>query len=166
VTGFATLFFGLCTVFLLVSTAVDAWREHAQKGWPQATATIAQCRIDLRHYNGPDDDDPTWWLECPVRFRVGPDEIKTTIHSGHRSNPARDYPDLMNAWVSDHPDGSPIVVRYDPSDFRTAMPARDYMPNGSPRTGYDFRFLLVCSVAFISLLTITRLLLRRARRGS
>ncbi len=164
--GFLGLLAALCTVFVLVVTAGEAWREHALESWPEVAATIEQCSVDLRYFNGPNDSDPTWWLECRIGFRAGTDQIKTVIHSGHRSNPSQGYPELMNQWVSDHPSGSTIVIRYDPTDPKAAIPARDYMPNGGPRTGYNLRFLLVCSTACVSLLTIATLFRRRAKSHS
>jgi hypothetical protein len=164
IAGFLGLFAGLCSVLVLIITAGEAWREHAQESWPEVAATIDRCNVDLRYFNGPDDSDPTWWLECQIGFRAGAGRVKATIHSGHRSNPSQGYPELMNQWVKNHPSGSVIVVRYDPTDLKAATPASEYMPNGGPRTRYNLRFLLICSSACISLLTIAMLFRRRARR--
>src|SRR5271166_3387399 len=106
--GFLGLFAGLCTVLVLVVTAGEAWREHAQESWPEVAATIERCSVDLRYFNGPSDSDPTWWLECPIGFRAGTEQIKATIHSGHPGNPSQGYPDLMYQWIDDHPSGSTI----------------------------------------------------------
>src|SRR5271157_3156862 len=97
--GFLGLLAGLCAVLALVVTVGEAWRDHAVESWPEAPATIERCSVDLRYFNGPADDDPTWMLECPIRFRAGTNEIMTTIHSGHRSNPSQGYPALMNQWI-------------------------------------------------------------------
>jgi hypothetical protein len=118
--GLMGLFAGLCTAFILVVT-VGAWREHAQESWPEVRATIERCSVDLRYFNGPADPDPTWRIECRIGFRTETDQIKTTIHSGHRSNPSQGYPELMNQWVNDHPSGSQIVVRYAPDDHKTVI---------------------------------------------
>ena len=113
-------------------------------------------------FNGPDDPDPTWWLECQISYPVGANQVRTTIHSGHRSEPSQGYPDPMNRWVNDHPNGSAIRVRRDPSNPLSAVPATDYLPNGGPRTQYDLRFLLACLAACAGLLTLARRLRGRA----
>ncbi len=159
--GLLGLLAGLCAVLILVVAVSDAWREHAVESWPEAPATIERCSVDLRYYNGPDDDDPTWLLECPIHFRAGTQEIATTLHSGYRSNPAKGYPGVMNQWADDHPSGSSVVIRYNPTDPSVAMPATDYMPNAGPRTRFDLLFLLVLSSACVGLLTIVRLFRRR-----
>jgi hypothetical protein len=164
--GFFGLFAGLCTAFILVITVGVAWREHAQESWPEASATIERCSVDLKYLDGPSDPDPTWWIECRIGFRTETDRIETTIHSGHRSNPSQGYPELMDQWVDDHPSGSQIVVRYSPSDHKTAIPSRDYLPNGEPKTGYNLKFLMICFIACICLLVMAKLLRDRTKRRS
>jgi len=153
VIGLFALLAGLCSLLALFVTAIDAWRERAQGGWPQATATIESCNIDLKYYNGPNDDDPTWWLECKIHFGSGSNDVNTRIFSGHRSNPSQGHPEVMSKWVTDHPVGSTIVVRYDPAHLN-AIPVSDYLPNGEPRTAGDLRLLAVFIAACASLFAL------------
>jgi Protein of unknown function (DUF3592) len=164
--GLLGLLAGLCTAFILVVTVGVAWREHAQESWPEVPATIERCSVDLRYFNGPADPDPTWWIECRIGFRTETDQIKTTIHSGHRSNPSQGYPELMNQWVNDHPSGSQIVIRYAPDDHKTVILSRDYMPNGEPKTRYNLKFLIACFISCICLLIIAKLFRDRAKSRS
>ncbi len=164
--GLLALFAALCTAFLLVVTAAVAWHEHVQASWPEALATIERCSVDLRYYEGPNDPDPTWWIECQIRFRTDTGEVKSTIHSGHRSNPARGYPEVMNQWVDDHPSGSRIIVRYDPKDFKTVVPAQDYLPNGEPKTRFNLISLMIVSISCFGLLIIAKILRDRAKGRS
>jgi hypothetical protein len=162
--GFIALFgllAGLSGILVLVVTVGEALWWARVESWPEARATIERCSIDLKFYNGPDDDDPTWLLTCPVRFGAGANQIMTTIHSGFPSNRSKAYPGLMNQWADEHPSGSTIMVRYDPGNPLTAIPAPDYMPNGGPRTRYNLLFLLACFFACVSLLTIAKLARRR-----
>jgi hypothetical protein len=156
VLGGLSLFTGLCWAMTVVVAAADGWQEFARSRWPRASAVIEQCGVDLRYFDGPNSDDPTWWLECKIRFRVGARDVETTIHSGHQSRPARGYPEPMIHWVDAHPPGGAIVVRYDPADLR-AEPVRNYLPNGEPRTPTDLRWLLGFSIAFPVCLAMTRI---------
>jgi hypothetical protein len=160
--GLLALFAGLSSLLALFVTSADAWREHAQASWPEATADIEGCSVDLRYFDGPTSSDPTWWLECKIGFRAGADLIKTRIYSGHRSNPSQGYPEIMNQWVNDHPTGNAIVVRYNPTNLNAVIPARDYLPNGEPRTPGDLKLLSVLVVACAGLLTIVTMF-RRVR---
>ena len=45
--SFLVLFAGLCTVFALVVTAAQAWQEHAHAHWPEATAQVQRCGLDI-----------------------------------------------------------------------------------------------------------------------
>jgi hypothetical protein len=152
--GLSALFAGMCSLFALIVTAGEALRELTQARWPEVTATIERCSIDLQYYDGPNSDDPTWWLECKIGFRAGTDQILARIYSGHRSNPSQGYPELMNRWVNDHPPGSTIVVRYNPTDLK-ALPVRDYLPNGEPRTLSNLKLLSGFTLACASLLAIS-----------
>jgi len=154
-------FAGLCAVFALIITAGEAWWWVRVESWPDLPATIEKCSIDLKYYNGPDDDDPTWLLECQIRFGAGTNQIMTAIYSGIPRRQAQGYPGSMDQWANDHPSGSTIVVRYDPTNPKTAIPACDYMPNGGPRIRANLVLLLIFSAASVSLLTIVMLFRRR-----
>jgi len=160
-TGFLALLAGLCSVLVLVVTAGEAWREARQAHWPEASATIESCSVELVYFDGPNSDDPTWWLECKIGFRAASDSIRARLYSGHRSNPAQGYPDPMNQWANDHPPGSVIEIRYNPANPQQAVAATDYLPNGEPRTLGNLKLLATLLAAFGAGLLTTRLLQRR-----
>ena len=37
----------LCTVFALVVTAAEAWQDHVHAQWPEASAQVQQCGLDI-----------------------------------------------------------------------------------------------------------------------
>src|SRR6266436_4468571 len=71
------LFAGLCTIFALVATIADAWREHVQQGWPLATATIQHCSLDpyLRKRVN------YWHIDCRIGYLANSEETITRIRS-------------------------------------------------------------------------------------
>jgi hypothetical protein len=71
----------------------------------------------------------------------------------------------MREWVASHPSGSPIVVRYEPSDPGSAVLTETDMPDAGPRTPGNLRLLLLFSVASLGLLTIARRLQPEIRSG-
>jgi hypothetical protein len=160
-------FADLCSVFALIATAGVAWREDVQASWPEVTATIEKCSVDLRSMDGRYGHNLGWWLRCQIGFRVGTDQIETKISSSHRgSRPSFEYPELMNQWANDHPTGSAVAVRYNPTNRKAAILAREYMPNGGPRTPNNLKVLLAFSIACVSLLIIAKLFRRLAQRPS
>jgi hypothetical protein len=66
------------------------------------------------------------------------------------------HTELMGQWVTNHPSGSTIVVRYNPTDPKTAVLTATDMPDAGPRTPNNLRLLLISSVACVGLLTIAR----------
>ena len=37
---------GLCTIFVSVVTAAQAWQEYAQARWPEVTARVDSCGME------------------------------------------------------------------------------------------------------------------------
>ena len=58
-------FLGLCTIFVLVVTAFEAWQEHAQAQWPQVTASI---RVAASGFREKDIQDLTTAAEGAIIF--------------------------------------------------------------------------------------------------
>ncbi len=67
----------------------------------------------------------------------------------------------MQEWVDKHEPGSPMVVRYDPTKYTTAVLTETDMPMGGLRTPGNVRLLLMFSGACVVLLTIAKLLAMR-----
>jgi hypothetical protein len=61
------------------------------------------------------------------------------------------------AWVDAHPQGTPIVVRYDPANHKKVVLVATDMPRGGPHTPNNVKLLEVCAGSFLVLLTIARI---------
>ncbi len=102
------LFAGLCSIFVLVVTMAQGWQEHAQAQWPQATALIQRCGVDIYTHKL-----EAYWIDCRVHYLVGAEGIVTKVHSRSTPAPRRviwQYPPqqfgLMQEWVDEHPPGN------------------------------------------------------------
>ena len=158
--GFFGLFAGLCTVFALVVTVAEAWVEHPQAQWPQATARVQRCGLDVYTHN-----PETYWIDCSVRYTVRGEDIVSHVHSHSTPAPRRvmwEYPDpavrfdQMQEWVDQHPEGTPIAVHYDPANHKKAVLVTTDMPLGGPRTPGNLKLLRFCALSSAVLLTIAR----------
>jgi len=65
--------------------------------------------------------------------------------------------ELLQDWVDEHPEGTPIVVRYDPANHKKAVLVTTDMPLGGPRTPNNLRLLGFFAVSFVVLLAIARI---------
>jgi hypothetical protein len=146
-------FAGLCTVFALVATAADAWREHAQESWPVATATLHRCTVD--RYKSM-HNEVTWRIICNVNYFAQGDETaaRVTSHSAF----ARADVQAMTDWVNEHQPGSSIKVRYDPANHKKAMALPTELPYSGSRTPNNLVLLLGFFLGCMVLLTAGKVL--------
>jgi hypothetical protein len=163
VTGFFGLFAALCTVFALFVTAGEGWVEHAQAQWPRATARVQRCDVDICTHN-PD----TYWIDCSLSYTVRGEDVVSHVHSRSIPAPSRwQYPtgqlEQLQGWVDEHPEGTPIVVHYDPANHKRAVLVTTDMPMGGPQTRNNLKLLGFCAVSCVVLLAIARIV--RARVG-
>lgn len=149
---------GLCTVFALVVTAAEGWVEHAQAQWPHTTARVERCGLDVYTHK-----PESYWIDCSVSYTVRGEDIVAHVHS--RSTPAprrviwESSPDqfgLMQEWVDEHPEGTEIVVHYDPANRKKAVLVRTDMPLGGPHTPNNLKLLEFFAVSCVVLLGIAR----------
>jgi hypothetical protein len=162
IAGLMALLAGLCTLLALVVTALDAWSEHAQAQWPEATARIRDCALD-QYTSHPEN----YLIECSIEYPVGADIVHSKVRS--RTTPApnrliRAYPadtfERMQQWVAAHGAGTPLTVHYNPADpTRAALRATD-MPLGGPRTPGNLK-LLGGAAAIFAVLCVAVYLARR-----
>jgi uncharacterized protein DUF3592 len=152
------LFFGLCTVFAAVVTAAQAWQEHVQARWPEVTARVDDCGLTRTSTR----EREMFYIRCRLNYTVGAEQHAATIYSIRV--PSRElwqYPPNQIApfedWVSNHPQGTPIVVRYDPDDHAKVAQWTTDMPRGGPHTPNNVKLLEVCAGGFLLLLTIARI---------
>ena len=134
---------GLCTVFALVVTAANAWVEHAQAQWPEVTARVQRCGVDIYTHK-----PEAYWIDCSISYVVRGEEIVSHVHSHSTPAPRRviwQYPagqfDKMQEWADAHPERTPIVVHYDPANHKKAVLVNTDMPRGGPDTPNNLRLL-------------------------
>ena len=152
------LFLGLCTLFALVATCVQAWQEHAQSQWPQAMATVDRCGLrpsssKKRHL---------YYIRCSLRYELGFEQLSARVSSA--SVPPRDvgqYPPNqmgpLEDWISGHPSGTPIAIRYDPSNHqKIVLASNDMPPRPGPKTPYNLKLLAAFGTGFLVFVTIAR----------
>ena len=157
------LFVGLCTVFAVVVTAVQAWQENGRAHWPEVTAHVVRC--DLALYTRKPE---SYRIDCVVSYPLPEDEVVAHVRSRSTPAPRRviwQYPpnqfQAMQAWVDRHPRGTPIAVHHDPGNPRQAALVTTDMPLGGPQTPDNLRLSAVSAVVCLVLLAIARIL--RAR---
>jgi hypothetical protein len=149
-------FAGLCTIFVLVVTVAQGWQERTQAQWPQATALVQTCGLDIYTHK-----PEAYWIDCRIGYPVGTEEIATQIHSRSTPAPRRviwQYPanqfGLMQEWVDQHPPGTPITVHYDPANHNKAALVTTDMPLGGPSTPDNLKLLKVTAGICALLLAI------------
>jgi hypothetical protein len=149
---------GLCTIFAAVVTVAEAWQEHAQARWPQVTARVDECVL-TRTSTG---QRQKFYIRCRLSYAVGAERNVAKIYSSTVPSPdVWQYPPNQIApfeqWVDEHPPGTPIVVRYDPSHHTKVLLVGNYMPRGGPRTPNNVKLLEFFAGSFLVLLTIARI---------
>jgi len=153
------LFTGLCSIFALVVTVAEGWQEHAQAQWPETTARVQTCGVDLYTHR-----PEAYWIDCLVSYSVGAEEVVAKVHSRSTPAPRRvisQHPttqiEIMERWAEAHPPGTPIAVRYDPVHHKNAVLMATDMPLGGPRTPDNLRLLGVAAGSCALLLAIARI---------
>ena len=164
--AFLGLFALLCTVFVSVVTAAEAWVEHAQAQWPRTTARVQRCDLDI-YMHRPE----SYWIDCSITYTVRGEELISHVHSRTTPAPQRviwQYPsgqfERLQEWVDEHPEGTPIAVHYDPANRRKAVLVETDMPLGGPRTPGNLRLLGITALSCMMLLTIARIMRPRSVR--
>jgi hypothetical protein len=150
---------GLCSMLALVVTVAEGWQEHAQAQWPEATARVLRCGVDL-YTHQPEN----YWIDCRISYLVGAEEVVAEVHSRSTPAPRRviwQYPGmqigLMQEWVDEHPPGTPVAVHYDPAKHKKAVLVATDMPLGGLRTPGNLRLLGVAAGSCALLLAIARI---------
>ena len=165
VVGVLGLFAGLCAVFALIVTGTDAWREHAQKSWPAATAVLQRCNVEPYHPFRRDGGGVVWSIECRLTYAANTtgEQVVSRIHS--RSARGDVEVATMHGWVAQHRPGSSIPVHYDPVDPTRAVLTETDMPYAGPRTPNNLKILLVALGTCAVLLTISFVLRGQPREN-
>jgi hypothetical protein len=149
---------GLCTIFALVVTAAQAWQEHTQARRPEVTARVDRCDMD-RASSGRRE---MYYIHCRLSDAVGAAQNATNFYSSNVPSPEIwQYPPNQigpsQQWVDEHPQGTPILVRYDPAHHTKVVLVATDMPRGGPRTPTNLKQLEFWAGSFLALLTIARI---------
>ena len=147
---------GLCTVFALV---VTGWQEHTRAQWPEATAQVQRCDLDL-YMHKPE----SYWIDCSISYMVGGERIVSHVHSRSTPAPRRviwQYPpgqfERLQEWVNAHPTGTPIAVHYDPVNQSEAVLVATDMPLGGPRTPGNLNLMEIAALSCVVMVAIARI---------
>jgi Protein of unknown function (DUF3592) len=149
---------GLCTIFVSVATAANAWQARAQARWPQATARVDRCSLDRTSSNG----SRKVHITCRLSYAVGPEQNVAEVYSSNVAAPEiwqypRNQIGPLQEWLKEHAEGTPIVVRYDPANHIRVVLVSDNMPFGGSRTVKNVQLLEICAGLFLILLMIARI---------
>jgi len=163
--GLLLVLSGLCSIFALVATAAQAWQEHAQTRWPEVTARVEDCSLK-RTSTGM---RKMFHIRCRLSYAVDAREYVANFYSRNVPSPEIwQYPPNQIApfeeWVNEHPQGTPIAVRYDPADHAKVVMAASYMPGGGPRTKANVKLLGFFVGSFLGLLAIVQIARQRSLR--
>jgi hypothetical protein len=157
--GLLTFFAILCSLFGLIVTLAEGWREYRQTQWPETTARIRSCSVE----ESPCADGSRASITCRIGYHVNDEAVAATVRS--RSVMASPIWQFladsigvgdMQEWVDRHPEGTPISVRYNPTRYGDAALLATDMPLGGPRTPANLKLLAFVVAACVVLLTITR----------
>jgi Protein of unknown function (DUF3592) len=157
IAGFLGLFAGLCTIFVLVVTVVEAWQEHAEAQWPEVIAHVDRC-----YMRQSDTQRNRYHIDCRLSYTVGAEHFVAGIYSTSAPGPeVWQYPPNQIApfqdWVDAHPRGTLIVVRYDPANHKKAVLAVNDLPHGGPHARNNLKMLGVVAAICVVLLTIAQI---------
>jgi hypothetical protein len=153
---------------VLVVTAAEGWQEHAQAQWPEATAQVQRCGLDIYTHKS-----EAYWLDCSIRYMADGQEMSSHVHSRTTPAPQRliwQYPsgqfERLQQWVDAHPEGTPIAVHYDPANYSKAVLVATDMPLGGPHTPGNLKLLGITAMSCVLLLAIARIMPPRSAAGS
>jgi hypothetical protein len=149
---------GLCTIFASVVTVAQAWQEHLQARWPEVTAHVDECGLN-RTSSGRREK---FYIRCRLSYAVGAEQNATNIYSSNVPSPEIwQYPPNQIApfqqWVDEHPQGTPILVRYDSAHHTKVVLVATDTPLSGPRTPNNVKLLEFLAGGFLVLLTISRI---------
>jgi hypothetical protein len=131
-----------------VAKAAQAWQDQAQARWPEVAARIDRCSLTQTSTG----QRNKYYIRCRLSYAVGPEQNVTTVFSIWRYPLSRSGP--LQEWVDQHPQGTPIVVRYDPANHSKVVMAATDMVFRVPRTANNVKLLEVWAGSFLVLVTI------------
>jgi hypothetical protein len=150
-------FLGLCTIFVSVATAAQAWSEHSQAQWPTVPARVDACRLQQASTGRRN----RYYILCRLNYVIGAEEHAANIYS--LSVPSAEvwqYPPNqigpLQQWLDSHTPGTSIVLHFNPANHKKVVLLETDMPYGGPRTPKNVKLLEVTAGIFLLLLAIAR----------
>jgi hypothetical protein len=112
---------------MVIGVAMEWWHGlEVRTRWPRVSATITESRVAKRLRKRL--TTYVYFAECGVTFDTGKEKVRGGFESRgayyERRPVSWGNPGIeeLRAWVAQHPAGSPITVRYDPSWPPTVEP--------------------------------------------
>ncbi len=158
------LFAGLCTIFALVATGIEAWQENSESKWPQTVAHVDRCYL---HQSSTRKRD-RYYIDCRLSYRVGTEQLAAHVYSARvPSREVAQYPPNqigpLEDWVSAHPPGTEMAVRFDPEKHsKIVLVATDMPRSGGPHIANDLKLLGFFAALSVALLALGRVGRRRS----
>jgi hypothetical protein len=159
------VFLGLCTIFASVVTTAEAWQDHARAQWPEVMARIDRCSLDQSSTGR----RQRYRIRCRLSYAVDTERNVANIYSRYVPSPeVWQYPPNqigpLETWVDEHPQGTPILVHYDPANHNKAVLVTTDMPLAGPTTPNNRKLLKVVAGTFLGLLVLALLTRPRSDR--
>jgi hypothetical protein len=150
--------FGLCTIFASIVTMAQAWQEHAQARWPEVMARVEESGFRQTSTGRRDK----YYIRCRLSYTAGAEQHTANIYSRTVPPPEQwQYPANQMApfseWLDAHPRGTPVLVRYNPADYRKIVLVGNEFPGGGPRTPSNVKLVEMFAGGFVVLLTMARI---------
>jgi hypothetical protein len=155
------LFAGLCAILAGGITLIDGYAEITQARWPMVAAVVDRAEVAATA-RGPDGGGGTLWnLRVRARFEAG-GQARTAMLASRTAFSESEAAKLQ-AWAGEHPSGSSVDIRYDPSRPNRATFAAPELSSSAGRIRTDLVMMSVAAVACAALLTLARCLMARGR---
>jgi hypothetical protein len=144
----------------MVKTGFDTYEESKHAKWPTVLATITQQSVRQAHARGRASASRyLWYIQGEVRYSVS-GEAQTSSLRSRITYSAREGA-RMRMWVSRHPPGTSLLVRYDPQHHDISVPHGGDMPESGPQASDDLKLALIFLLPSIAFVAIGRALQRR-----
>ncbi len=150
--------FLVCTLVIIVKTAMDAYHEKQHAAWPMVVATITKQTVRKI----PAGSRGEWYIESALRYKVDGEELTASTRS---RGGAFWEESSMRRWSSQHPPGTTLLIRYDPQhrDSVALNPDANDMPESGPQVPGDLKALLLFSFLSMALIAIGVLQRRKVK---
>lgn len=157
-TSFFGLILGLCALIAVVVTVAGAFQDHSHAHWPETTARIRGCDLEVSR-----QEPESYRIDCNVTLALGSQVIASHVFSHDTPAPNRvlwQYPprqfQKLQVWVKGHPEGTLMVVHYNPSNPKELALVQTDMPLSGPSTPGNLSLLGLAASGCLLLLGFAR----------